>query len=96
VPQNASPRAEVHMKFCDQLIGALIGGKFFLSQNESCWVLKKSNLLLRFHNYKLTFVTKFTLKKEARWFFENRVSKKNENGAEGTKISISCETAPLS
>jgi hypothetical protein len=55
--KNASPRAEPHLKFSDQLIEALIGVKFFFSK----WVMsgiKMSVFLRRFQKCKLTLGTK--------------------------------------
>jgi hypothetical protein len=51
--KNASPRAELHLKFSDQLIDALIGGEIFFSQNGSCRVSKCPSFCVDFNNVNL-------------------------------------------
>jgi hypothetical protein len=57
--KNAFLRAELHLKFSDQLIEALIGGDIFFSK----WVMsgiKMFVFLCRFQKCQLTLVTKCT------------------------------------
>jgi hypothetical protein len=51
--KNASPRAELHLKFSDQLIDALIGGDNFFSQNGSCRVSKCPSFCVDFKTVNL-------------------------------------------
>jgi hypothetical protein len=46
--KNASPRAEVHPKFSDQLIQGYIGGEIFFSQNGSWRVSKDPSFYVDF------------------------------------------------
>jgi hypothetical protein len=54
MPKNVSSRSEVHPKFSDQLIEALIGHVML--------GIKMSVFSRRFQKYKLTLVTKWTYK----------------------------------
>jgi hypothetical protein len=51
--KNASPRAELHLKFSDQLIDALIGGEIFFSQNGSCRLSKCPSFCVDLKNVNL-------------------------------------------
>jgi hypothetical protein len=51
--KNAFLRAELHLKFSDQLIGALIGGEIFSPQNGSCRVSKCPSFCVDFKNVNL-------------------------------------------
>jgi hypothetical protein len=51
--KNASPCAELPLKFSDQLIEALIGGANFFSQNGPCRVSKCPSFCVDFQNVNL-------------------------------------------
>jgi hypothetical protein len=51
--KNASLRAELHLKFSDQLIEALIGGENFFPQKGSCRVSKCPSFCVVFKNANL-------------------------------------------
>jgi hypothetical protein len=51
--KNVSPRAELHLKFSDQLSEVLIGGENFFSQIGSCRVSKCPSFQVDFKNVNL-------------------------------------------
>jgi hypothetical protein len=61
--KNASTRAELHLKFSDQLIDALIGGEKFFSQNGSCRVSKCPSFCVDFKNVNLPWGQNFDFSK---------------------------------
>jgi hypothetical protein len=58
--KNAFLRAELHLKFSDQLIEALIEGEIFFFSKWVMSGIKMSVLLRRFQKCKHTLVTKCT------------------------------------
>jgi hypothetical protein len=60
--KNASPRAELHLKFSDQLIQALIGGEIFFFSKWAMSGIKMSVFCADFKNVNLPW-DKMRLKK---------------------------------